>query len=349
MDNEKEISPVGKRLKEAFDYAPNSEIANSLKIANSAVTAYMNGRIPPIEKLIEINKITGYSIDWIVTGEGEKKTNLTGVRRKKFSEDDTKPITLLFHSGKGGIGTTTAAVMISSVLADKGKKILLVDDGSGAVSFIMSPDKTAKSFGGFFYTVGENSYYSTDSENLDVSVPAGTWLHSQVIQKRLNRFDKKSDVAKKKYDYIIIDSLSNKNPFNNALKPLSYFTSPTKVIVPYQPSTAPWLGAKRVLKYIEFGQSDNQQIDLLALFINNCSNRPVTSYNGTERKRAETFGLLESNFFATKIGFDDAASELFASNPKSLLSKNTRIVIDYKNLAEEVEEKLEVAGKIIDI
>lgn len=72
--NQEDISPFGKRLREAFDFATNKEIADKLKVTKSALTNYMNGRVPAADALLEIKKLTNCSLDWLLTGEGEKFT-----------------------------------------------------------------------------------------------------------------------------------------------------------------------------------------------------------------------------------------------------------------------------------
>lgn len=71
-EKEYSSSNFGARLKEAFNWAPNSAIAQKLELSPSAITNYMEGRIPPAETLIKVAEITGYSLHWLITGDGPK-------------------------------------------------------------------------------------------------------------------------------------------------------------------------------------------------------------------------------------------------------------------------------------
>lgn len=67
-----EDSAFGSRLREAFGNASNTQIAERLSVSKATITNYMAGKIPPPETLIEISKMTEFSIDWLLTGDGTK-------------------------------------------------------------------------------------------------------------------------------------------------------------------------------------------------------------------------------------------------------------------------------------
>jgi len=62
----------GKRFKQAFKDATNTEIADKIGRSNAAITNYIKGRIPDLEILDEIAYSTGCSIHWLLTGEGSQ-------------------------------------------------------------------------------------------------------------------------------------------------------------------------------------------------------------------------------------------------------------------------------------
>lgn len=66
-----EKSTFGQRLKIAFGNANNAQIARKMGVSDSAVTNYMAGRVPDIEKLLLIKSLTNCGLDWLLTGEGE--------------------------------------------------------------------------------------------------------------------------------------------------------------------------------------------------------------------------------------------------------------------------------------
>jgi SOS-response transcriptional repressor LexA/transcriptional regulator with XRE-family HTH domain len=67
-----DASSFGGRLREAFVGVSNKEIAERLGVSKSAVTNYVEGRIPSADMLAKISELTSYSIHWLITGEGSK-------------------------------------------------------------------------------------------------------------------------------------------------------------------------------------------------------------------------------------------------------------------------------------
>jgi len=69
-----------KRLAEAFDSDKPAEIAKKLGITYQGAKNYLEGRVPAPDTLVEIARSTGYSIHWLLTGEGpETLTGATGL------------------------------------------------------------------------------------------------------------------------------------------------------------------------------------------------------------------------------------------------------------------------------
>jgi SOS-response transcriptional repressor LexA len=62
------------RLRQAFTNASISEIAAKLELSYHGARNYFEGRIPSAEKLKQISELTGYSIHWLLTGQGPKTT-----------------------------------------------------------------------------------------------------------------------------------------------------------------------------------------------------------------------------------------------------------------------------------
>jgi len=58
-------------MRAAFGGISNVEIADEMKKTPSAITNYMDGRVT-LPLVMEISKLTGCSVDWLLTGEGEK-------------------------------------------------------------------------------------------------------------------------------------------------------------------------------------------------------------------------------------------------------------------------------------
>lgn len=60
------------RLGEAFDFATMAAIARRLGVPHATIRNYFGGRMPSPEVLIKIARETSVSLNWLLTGKGEK-------------------------------------------------------------------------------------------------------------------------------------------------------------------------------------------------------------------------------------------------------------------------------------
>lgn len=60
------------RLKEAFDYASMADIARRLEVSHPTIQNYFKGRLPAPDVLIKIADETNVSLNWLLTGQGDK-------------------------------------------------------------------------------------------------------------------------------------------------------------------------------------------------------------------------------------------------------------------------------------
>lgn len=82
-----------RRLKFAFDDASNAEIARRLKTTDSTVKYYTDGaRLPVFEMLVQIGRVTGCNLHWLLTGNGPKRAEKEVAM---FSDDEEKKIKIL--------------------------------------------------------------------------------------------------------------------------------------------------------------------------------------------------------------------------------------------------------------
>ena len=64
---------IGRRLLEIFGYQRISTIVFRLRSTADEVNAIVNGeKMPSVELLLSVHQITGASIDWLLTGKGNK-------------------------------------------------------------------------------------------------------------------------------------------------------------------------------------------------------------------------------------------------------------------------------------
>ncbi len=62
------------RLRQAFDDASNAEIARRLNTSDATIKNYMDAkRLPLAEMLIEIARVTGINLHWLLTGQGPQR------------------------------------------------------------------------------------------------------------------------------------------------------------------------------------------------------------------------------------------------------------------------------------
>ena len=138
---------------------------------------------------------------------------------------------------KGGVGKTTTAVNLSTILAKRGKKVLLIDaDPQGNATSGIGIDKDVK-FSVYDVLINdvelENTIKDTTVKNLEICPSninlAGAEVELVPMMSREYRLKEKIDEQKDKYDYIIIDC-----PPSLGLLTLNAFTASDSVLIPVQ-------------------------------------------------------------------------------------------------------------------
>ena len=138
---------------------------------------------------------------------------------------------------KGGVGKTTTAVNISSILAKKGKKVLLIDaDPQGNATSGVGAEKDVE-FSTYDILVGEvemdEVVEKTVIKNLLVCPSninlAGAEVELVSMMSREQRLKEKLEKIKNNFDYILIDC-----PPSLGLITLNAFTASDSVLIPVQ-------------------------------------------------------------------------------------------------------------------
>jgi len=138
---------------------------------------------------------------------------------------------------KGGVGKTTTAVNLSTILAKKGKKVLMIDtDPQGNATSGLGIDKDVN-FSVYDVIINdveiENTLQQTMVKNLEVCPSninlAGAEVELVSMMSREQRLKEKIDNQKDNYDYIIIDC-----PPSLGLITLNAFTASDSVLIPVQ-------------------------------------------------------------------------------------------------------------------
>ena len=138
---------------------------------------------------------------------------------------------------KGGVGKTTTAVNLSTILAKKGKKVLIVDtDPQGNATSGLGVEKQVE-YSVYDVIVNDveiqDAIQPTQIKNLKICPSninlAGAEVELVSMISREQRLKEKLDDAKNIYDYIIIDC-----PPSLGLLTLNAFTAADSVLVPIQ-------------------------------------------------------------------------------------------------------------------
>ncbi len=138
---------------------------------------------------------------------------------------------------KGGVGKTTTTINLSTILAKKGKKVLLIDaDPQGNATSGLGVEKEVE-FSTYDILVNEtevrDTIQKTMIKNLKICPSninlAGAEVELVSMMSREQRLKEKLDVIKSKFDYILIDC-----PPSLGLVTLNSFTASNSVLIPVQ-------------------------------------------------------------------------------------------------------------------
>ncbi len=138
---------------------------------------------------------------------------------------------------KGGVGKTTTTVNLATILAKRGKKVLLIDadpQGNATSGLGLDKDLTPSTYDILVNdTEFEDVMQKTIIKNLKVCPAnmdlAGAEVELVSMMSREQRLKEKVDIIKDKFDYILIDC-----PPSLGLVTLNAFTASDSVLIPVQ-------------------------------------------------------------------------------------------------------------------
>lgn len=323
----------GVRLKEAFENISNQAIADKIGVGKSTLTAYMQGRIPPPNKLLEIEKETQCNLTWLLTGKGSPKAQIIIQR----------PQGIILQGTKGGIGTSTSAVLIAANLALRGYGVLVAADELHTCSHLLLANKIVKS-DERDRSINE-LYITTRHKNLDFFIPSN-WKYDYPI-KITKKFDFDYKEINERYQYVIFDVQKSEDPFNypnysftktSVIEPILKNAS---VLMPYQPQDSFIDNVNWNLKKIEQQKRIYPEADFLGAFIINRW-RPLKreKKNFTEAVN-ELEEFIGAKLFKTVIDHQkDLTHTSYKEIESKLFSRKTGFFKNYSVLVDEILQKL---------
>ena len=155
---------------------------------------------------------------------------------------------------KGGVGKTTTSINLSTIIAKRGKKVLLIDadpQGNGTSGLGINKEQKFSVYDVLIEDIEvENTLQKTQVKNLDLCPSninlAGAEVQLVSMENREYRLKNKLDIIKDKYDYIIIDC-----PPSLGLVTLNAFTASDSVLIPVQCEYYALEGLGQLLNTIE--------------------------------------------------------------------------------------------------
>lgn len=157
---------------------------------------------------------------------------------------------------KGGVGKTTTNINLAACLANKGKKVLLLDiDPQGNTTSGLGIDKRNMEYSTYDLLIEKDfdtpkAIIKTGTEGLDL-IPASVSLSGAEVELvnvkgREKRLKKAMDKVKKKYDYIFIDC-----PPSLGLLTVNSLTAVDSVLIPIQCEFYALEGVAQLMNTIE--------------------------------------------------------------------------------------------------
>jgi transcriptional regulator with XRE-family HTH domain len=340
-NSSKKISSFGKRLKETFDNTSNQSIAEKLGVSKPALTAYMQGRIPPPDKLIEIAKLTQCNLNWLLTGEGTKN-NTPQIER---------PQGIIIQGSKGGIGTSFSAVMIASNLALRGYGVLIADDVLHTCSRLILANKFSKSEGirqkDKIDSFLDELYIPTRHQNLDFFIPS-FWKKRDYPEEIIKRFNFDFSEINKRYQFVIFDVQKMENPFSYphysfietfSLEPI---LRNAQVLATYQPLVSFADTVESILRYVEEQKKIYPDADFLGAFL-------INRWKPLKKERVdfkeavnELKEVVGSKLFNTEVEYHKELIVKYEEVEKKIFSRKTKIFQNFSQLTDEILYKLDI-------
>ena len=247
---------------------------------------------------------------------------------------------------KGGVGKTTTAVNLSSILTKRGKKVILIDaDPQGNASSGLGLEKITDNslYDVLINDVSiEETLKNTCVKNLKVCPSnmnlAGAEVELVSQMSREQRLKEKVDEIKDKYDFIIIDC-----PPSLGLITLNAFTASDSVLIPVQCEYFALEGLGQLLNTINLVKKHlNKELEIEGTVITMYDMRT----NHTKQVVKEVKRYFEDKVYKTVIPRNIKLSEAPSYGlPITLYDGKSKGARAYEKLAKEVLKNDEIRKK----
>lgn len=248
---------------------------------------------------------------------------------------------------KGGVGKTTTAVNLSSCLAYKGKKILIIDiDPQGNTTSGLGIDKKAIKKSVYDVIINdeniESTLIDTPVENLKICTSniqlAGAEVELVSLISRETRLKAAISEIREKYDYILIDC-----PPSLGLLTLNSLTASDTVLVPIQCEFYALEGLSQLMNTVKLVQRHlNKKLDVEGVVLTMFDARTNLSIQVVEEVKKYFGNKVYRTVIPRNVRLSEAPS---FGLPIILYDPKSKGAECYMELAEEVIEYSEEVSR----
>ncbi|MCL1946897.1 MAG: ParA family protein [Chitinivibrionia bacterium] len=252
--------------------------------------------------------------------------------------------TIAIANQKGGAGKTTTAINLSAALAEKKKKVLIIDADhqTASTSHILAPNEehcalSAALNGDKIEMIRINNKYDLVVSTLILGQTADSLSTIKTPAIRNKKLKTALEDVKDMYDYIIIDCPPSYNSVTyNALWASDY------CLIPMRPNDLHAVSLEDMLDICQIVQEQGAKIVPLGILMVNFDARLKLHNKYLNDVNGKHPNMLFHYKIRNNVDLEEtpsAHSDIFAYNPKS------NGAIDYMEVANELERKIDVSTK----